>query len=325
MTNDNTGYLRYLRRFAVIFALASAIIYVMARSDLFPWIGPCSAEGYDDDHYLAYCEYGRYGDFEHGALLYSMEPGAVEQVKKADVLFLGNSRAQYAFSTEASIAAMNDTGIPWYAMGFGFGAKSDMPEAMFKAHDLKPKLVVINADPFFSESAAGLSGKVLAGGDAFIAEYGKKRKLQDLHPSLCERFGDGPWSSLTCGNKPTLFRARSNGTWDVRYYRPDQHIPVVYSDTHQMDKLDETAEAADLFFANTGIDRSCVVLTVTPQSPTPVKFTNELAKRLNVSFEFPQLEDLWTIDASHMDVPSGERWSAAFMEKLQPHIERCAK
>lgn len=318
-----TDYTRYLRRFAVIFALSSAIIYVIARSDLFPWIGPCSSAGYSDDHYLAYCEYGRYGDFEHGALLYGMEPGVVDQVKKADVLFLGNSRAQYAFSTEASIKAMDDSGIPWYAMGFGFGAKSDMPEAMFKAHALKPKLVVINADPFFSKSAAGLSGKVLAGGEAFIAEYEKKRELQDMHPSLCERFGSGPWSRFTCGNKPTLFRARSNGTWVVEHYRSDQHIPVIYSDTHMMDKLEDTVAAAEQFFANTGTDRNCVVLTATPQNPTPVNMTRELAKRLNVAFEFPQLEDLWTIDASHMDVPSAERWSAAFMQQLAPHIARC--
>ncbi len=323
MTDDNTQFLRYLKRFAFIFVVASAIIYVMARSDLFPWIGPCSAEGYSDDHYLAYCEYGRYGDFEHGALLYGMEPGVVDPVKKSDILFLGNSRAQYAFSTKASIAAMDASGVPWYAMGFGFGAKSDMPEAMFKAHELTPKLVVINADPFFSESAAGLSGKVLAGGDAFKAEYGKKRKLQDIHPNLCDRFGEGPWTRLTCGSKPTLFRARSNGTWNVEHYRPDQHIPVVYSDTHQMNQVQDTVTAANLFFENTGIDRSCVVLTVTPQSPTPVAATREVAKQLDVAFIFPQLDDLWTIDASHLDVPSGERWSAEFMRELAPHIERC--
>ncbi|MGB0867917.1 MAG: hypothetical protein ACPGSC_15505 [Granulosicoccaceae bacterium] len=320
----STDYTRYLRRYTVIFILASAVIYVMARSDLFPWIGPCNAQGYSEDHYLAYCEYGRYGDFEHGALLYSMEPGVVDQVKKSDVLFLGNSRAQYAFSTQASIAAMDASGTSWYAMGFGFGARSDMPEAMIKKHRLKPKLVVINADPFFSKSAAGLSGKVLAGGDAFIAEYEKKRKLQDIHPGLCERFGQGPWSKFTCGDKPTLFRARSNGTWVVKYYRPDQHIPVVYSDSHLMDKLDDTVAAAEQFFANTGIDRSCVVLTTTPQNPTPVNMTRELAKQLDVAFIFPELEDLWTIDASHLDVPSAERWSAEFMRQLAPHVERCA-
>lgn len=320
-----TDYKRYLCRFALLFALSGAVIYILARSDLFPWIGPCSSAGYDDDHYLAYCEYGRYGDFEHGALLYGMEPGVVEKIKQSDVLFLGNSRAQYAFSTKASIAAMEASQVPWYAMGFGFGAKSDMPEAMFKKHKLKPKLVVINADPFFSESAAGLSRKVLAGGEAFKEEYAKKRKLQDIHSGLCERLGDGPWSSLTCGNKPTLFRARSNGTWKVEHYRSDQHIEVAYSDTHLMSQLDKTVAAAELFFENTAIDRECTVLTVTPQSPTPVAFTRELAQRLNLRFEFPQLEDLWTIDASHMNVPSAERWSEAFMQKLAPHIERCTQ
>lgn len=319
-----TEYTRYLRRYAAIFALASAVIYVVARSDLFPWIGPCSAAGYSDDHYLAYCEYGRYGDYEHGALLYEVEPGVVDTIGQADVLFLGNSRAQYAFSTDASIAAMDASGAAWYAMGFGFGARSDMPEAMILRHGLAPRMLVINADPFFSESAAGLSGKVLAGGDAFIAEYEKKRQLQALHPSLCERFGrDKPWSRWTCGSKPTLFRARSNGTWVVEHYRPDQHIPVLYSDTHLMDKLDDTVAAAERFFAVTGVDRDCVVLTTTPQNPTPLTMTRELAERLDVAFEFPELDDLWTIDASHLDAPSAERWSAALMRQLAPHIERC--
>lgn len=319
------NYPRYLRRFAVVFALAGAIIYILARSDLFPWIGPCSSAGYSDDHYLAYCEYGRYGDFEHGALLYGMEPGVLEPIKKAKVLFLGNSRAQYAFSTKTSIEAMDNSGVPWYAMGFGFGAKSDMPEAMFSTHKLTPDLVVINADPFFSTRSAGLSGKVLAGGDAFAAEYGKKRKLQDIHAGLCGRFGEGPWSRFTCGSKPTLFRSRSNGSWLVEHYRSDQHIPVLYSDTHLIDQVDETVAAAELFFASTGINRECVVLTATAQNPTPVAFTRELAKRLDVAFEFPQLDDMWTIDASHMDVPSAERWSVAFMERLAPHIERCVQ
>lgn len=73
-----------------------------------------------------------------------------------------DDKSEYPLFSRTSIAAMDASGVPWYAMGFGFGAKSDMPEAMFKAHALTPKLVVINADPFFSESAAGLSRKVLA-------------------------------------------------------------------------------------------------------------------------------------------------------------------
>lgn len=90
-----------------------------------------------------------------------------------------------------------------------------------------------------------------------------------------------------------------------------------------MKQVQDTVAAANLFFENTGINRSCVVLTVTPQSPTPVAATREVAKQLDMAFIFPQLEDLWTIDASHLDVPSGERWSAEFMRELAPHIERC--
>src|SRR5690349_12039247 len=49
--------------------------------------------------FLAFCESPRYGDYEHGAYYFDLEPEAIEALKKAEVLFLGNSRAQFAFST----------------------------------------------------------------------------------------------------------------------------------------------------------------------------------------------------------------------------------
>jgi len=142
----------YLRHFLILFALSGAVIFMWARTDLFPWIGACSGAGYSDDHYLAYCESGRYGDYEHGALLYEMEAAAIEPIKRAEVLFLGNSRTQYTFSSPPVIEAMNATGRPWYVMGFGFGAKSEMPQAMIERLGLTPRMLVINADPFFNDT-----------------------------------------------------------------------------------------------------------------------------------------------------------------------------
>src|SRR5579862_3350807 len=59
----------------------------------------CQADGYSADRYLAYCNGANYADYEHGAFQFNLEPAVQEAVRNADVLFLGNSRVQVAFST----------------------------------------------------------------------------------------------------------------------------------------------------------------------------------------------------------------------------------
>ncbi|MEM6986957.1 MAG: hypothetical protein AAF499_10490 [Pseudomonadota bacterium] len=312
----------YLRTFLIIFAVAGGLIFMWSRTDLFPWIGPCNSAGYSDDHYLAYCEYGRYGDFEHGALLYNFEPDAVEQIKRAEILFLGNSRTQYTFSSQPVVDALDATGKPWYIMGFGFGARSEIPEDMFNEYQLRPRMLVINADPFFNAEPSGISKKILAGSETTREEYSRKQWLQGVHTALCQDRADSFFATLLCGTSPTLFRSRSDGTWIVDYYRPDRHIAVTYND-YLLDELDATVEAANSFIDKVGVPRECIVLTVLPQRPTPLNFGKALADRLALTFYSPELDDLWTIDASHMDVESNNRWSTAFMRDIAPTLQTC--
>src|ERR1700745_3867650 len=48
---------------------------------------------------LAYCSSPAFAYYEHGAYFYDLEPAAVENLKKADVIFLGSSHEQIGFST----------------------------------------------------------------------------------------------------------------------------------------------------------------------------------------------------------------------------------
>src|SRR5690242_16280065 len=62
----------------------------------------CDGQGYVQDRYLAYCHAPGYGDYEHGAFWFGLEPGATTFAVRANVLFLGDSRMQHAFSTRAT-------------------------------------------------------------------------------------------------------------------------------------------------------------------------------------------------------------------------------
>jgi hypothetical protein len=59
----------------------------------------CKASGYPSDRYISYCGATEYGDYEHGAFWFDLEPVAELSAANADVIFLGNSRTQFGFST----------------------------------------------------------------------------------------------------------------------------------------------------------------------------------------------------------------------------------
>jgi len=62
----------------------------------------CPASGYPADGYLGYCNASAYGDYDHGALWFGMEAEAEHHTADADVLFIGNSRMQFGFSSAAT-------------------------------------------------------------------------------------------------------------------------------------------------------------------------------------------------------------------------------
>src|ERR1700742_1873746 len=78
----------------------------------------CQAGLYSNDRYISYCEAEAYGDYEHGAFWFELEPAALNSASKADVLFLGNSHAQMAFSTQSTADWFSKVSRPYYLMGF---------------------------------------------------------------------------------------------------------------------------------------------------------------------------------------------------------------
>ena len=78
-------------------------------------------------------------------------------MKKADVLFLGNSRALFAFSSDAIANFFGKGKLRYYVLAFGTGETSQFAGALIRRYDLHPKVLVINADPFFqTPSGMGL-------------------------------------------------------------------------------------------------------------------------------------------------------------------------
>lgn len=320
--NTQQSEKRFAQWFCILFVSLGALVFVFKRTDLFPWIGACNPAGYSDDHYMAYCHTTRYGDYEHYAIYNATEPQIMDSLSQADVLFLGNSNTQYAFSTDAVTEYFNRTGISHYVMGFGQGAQSPVALSVIKKHALQPKLVVANIDPFFSTETNGTFQRVLDEGKTLQTEFVRKQKIQRWQARVCAD-ANSRWSRWACqGRAETLFRSKTNGHWLTDFYRENLQHPVTDSDD-LLDTVDVATIAANEFIENVSTSRECVILTVTPRTGTPTAFAKKLASKLQLPLLIPQLDNLVTIDHSHLDKQSAERWSNAFIEQFDGYARRC--
>lgn len=313
---------RFAQWFCVLFVCLGAIVFVFKRTDLFPWVGVCNAAGYDSEHYMAYCHSTRYGDYEHFAMYNNLEPRATDALKQASVLFLGNSNTQYAFSTSAVSDYFETRGISHYVMGFGQGAQSPVAHAVIKKHQLQPQMVVANIDPFFSTETNGTFQRVLDGDDKLATEFKRKQQLQNWQSRVCAQ-PNSRWSRWACqGKAETLYRSRANGHWVTDYYRDNQRHPVTTSND-LIESLDQAAQAANDFISSINVRRECVVLTLTPRTGTPSHFAKALSVQLGLPLLEPALDNLVTIDHSHLDKDSAMRWSSAFLIEFDQYAKRC--
>jgi hypothetical protein len=267
----------------------------------------CPGEGYDDDTYLAHCRTNTYGDYEEGALYYGLEPAELDAIRASDVVFLGDSRMQYAFS-------LSRTSGDWFArrharphlMGLA-GQGVEAAERILLRHQVKAPLMVIDATQFFRPDAPWASSPAM---------YTVKRGWQGVHRNVC-----GAIPRL-CRIYQAIYRSRSTGAWTV-YSLPSARIPVA---PRRKDTTDAGTirSRAQLFLDRLGADRRCVVLTSIPNNE---HFAPEdvaaLAEELGVRAVIPALAGLDTLDDWHLDTDSATRWSAAFLDGLDAILVSC--
>ncbi|HEY1505904.1 MAG TPA: hypothetical protein VGF92_16480 [Stellaceae bacterium] len=303
-------------------AIAIALPLIIACSPVVRNFGGfvqgCSAQGYAPDRYLAYCDTDYYGDYEHGALYLETEPAAVAALQKAKILFLGDSRMQFAFSTPSTRRALERPGrAPYYLMGFGFGEEYRFSLATIDKLHLAPKFLVVNIDQLFFVDTESPPAKAVLSDAGALADYRAKAVKQAFHATLCRIL------TSICGSSGSIFRSRENGFWyTANYHKPDSQ-PVVDSGQVNETMLAQLVPGGEDFLARIAVPRSCIVFVNTPQSVWPDASARELARRLGITYVAARDRDWATLDGSHLVPESAARWSAQILDQITPTIDRC--
>jgi hypothetical protein len=277
--------------------------------------------------FLAYCAAPQFGDYEHGAYYFNLEPDAVARLKQSDVMFFGTSRAQLALSTRAWSDFFRARGVSAYLAGFGFAEAGAFPLALIRKFELKPKAVVVLADPFFKNRSSPhirvtqpLRWRVVPEMYEFVQKklfIAAGARFCDMRPASCAT------------TQAIVYRSRDDGAWRPSNFDLAPKFVVgeqAGSGSFTADMAAADVEFAERFIAATGVPKSCVVLSA---APSPLvnsdAYVAEMGKLVGVSVALPKVRDLTSFDGNHLTPESAERWSAALLSEIGETLARCAR
>lgn len=310
------------RRFALMARPGFYILFILlvaigggANSLRNNGIFSCAASGYGSDAYLSYCNSTGYGDYDHGAIWFGLEPEVNKSVANAQVLFLGNSRSQLGFSSEATAKWFSSLSESYYLLGFTHSESYTFELPLLRKLHPKAKVYVINIDSFLEPPQSG-PAQVVMTDESARTSYEEKREWQRIHKPICTTF------KAVCGNSGAFFRSRSTGAWRITG-GPFPSSPVSYDENVDRDKLASYVALGNEVLPTLSADRGCVISTIVPTVKTGVGNARAIALALGVKFVAPELSGLTTFDGSHLDQGSAQRWSAAFLEEAGPQIQQC--
>jgi hypothetical protein len=295
----------------VLGAVLIAFGYTLRKNSLFS----CPATLYSSDRYIAYCNGAGYADYEHGAIWFDLEPPAQVSARNADVLFIGNSRLQFAFSTTATAGWFSAASARYYLLGFAYYENVVFTEALLQRILPHAKVYVINVDDFFNRSETPPAKMVMRDPNG-RERYEGKRLWQRAHERICKRF------SMFCGNQYAYFRSRETGAYTKRVVR-ETVAPVSYDEVVDQDVVSSNVAAANDFLSHLPVKQKCIILTNVPTVETKIGNTNAIARALGQELIAPEVPGVQTFDRSHLDQPSAERWSRAFFEIASSRIRSC--
>ena len=313
---------------AILAVVVATFVLHVRRDSIFS----CTANLYDGNSYLGYCGATAYGDYDHGAFWYGLEPEARQRAAAADVLFLGNSRLQFGFSAPALGRWFSANGLKYYLLGFSHFENDTFLSPLLRNLHPRARAYVINVEDFFLDHASDPGNDVMYGLNT-RARYETKRTWQTVHRIVCT------WQPSFCGDALTFYRQRDTGEWRLGWASASNRLfeqpdsPVDYGTIARMKPI------AEKFISDLGVARSCVFFTYVPSPPNSGTgrlrwadgtlaadnraTASALAQALGFDLISPPLEGLQTFDGSHFEPGSAERFVRAFLEISGPRIQRC--
>ncbi len=245
--------------------------------------------------------------------------GTEQRMRGADVLILGNSRVHFGLRAEDAVPAFAKRCLDVYNLAFGAQDSAKFPLAILERFELRPKLIVVNADGFFGSKLTPLGKRALSMDD-FVAFRSALEVEWAWYAKKLVHAYVPHWPTVMTPNPWVLYRSVENGFWFIASV-PAQRHPVTKTTTVGAVREEAFQEAIELkrTLDAEGIE---LVFTLIPYSSAPTFEARAIAERIGVPLFAPELGGLMTVDQSHLDEASARRVTEAIFAELGPWLDR---
>lgn len=269
---------------------------------------------FDDPGEDAFFVYAREKELSHPILYYDLGE-SIAQAKKADIVFVGNSRTQLGLREEPITSAAEKLGLTTFNLAVGHGDGTFFAIELIRRHDLRPKIIVINGGPFiFNKHHSRWAQQVINMGawnarKTVIEDTVKWRLSVLLHRYLPRiEYFDGKLTSLWIH-----YRSSKNGWWrNVR--EPGDRYEIKKG--KERDNFPRALEFATEFKREMDARGTLIVLTTVPYRLVETNHLAWLSERLGMPFVLPSYDGLQTSDGSHLSPESAVLFSNRFFERF---------
>lgn len=263
-----------------------------------------------DEWYLAYYR-ASIGEY----VMYHNLHDAIRPAKKADVLFLGNSRTMFALGQKKLQPFFERLGLRYYVMAFPYHEQNRFPEAIIQKYNLRPKWLIVNVDPFFINKISPFARKVMSEDRWEAWKFKLETELAFrvrgyVHCVVpyyeVDRPGAAEWIAFGSYRDGTMQIVNTYG----------QSVPFKSLFTEQdTDLTPQILRSARRFQRDMERRGTRIVLTTIP--PRPPKLVIDLGAALGVPVVVPNVDGLQSCDGSHFDPASAARYADAFLAELE--------
>lgn len=309
--------------------LTAAALVTAGLVDRVPALAPlrpgveAGARPPDGDHYLAN-DTG--GQLDHHVLYFGMDDEALRRMRAADVLFLGNSRLMFALRPDVLRPFFEARQLTYYVLGFGYREADSFPLTILRRFDLRPRLVIVNADGFFGGGFSQWAEAVLR--DTPFAARKRRWEAETAHDArqLAQAvFPHVPTDlglpGLGSARTFTAYRSRFDGTWAISPWPAGRQA---FAPAPLEGKGVGRGEARDAeHFRDELLARGArLILTRVPaREAMPGAGAAEMARHLAVPLVIAEIPAPTSADDSHLDEASAHDWTRAFLDALAPHLD----
>ena len=275
--------------------------------------------------------------YRTGALYLDIDPRLAASLRDADVVVTGNSRTLNTFCLQDRDNQLDlyfrKKGLKFFLLaedGSGFRYRMMILERL----KVRPPIALINTEDLLADMLEDFNREVVFNEDRFRLPFLADHLAIEMQQAICSSPDGGPVMSrlkdFYC-NGPSESSWRNLETGGFRYCadRPaTKRQLIVRGPDTRIINLEVYRNRMKTMLASEAWSRSRVLFYEVPSPGMMVEVSRTLAHEARVPFVFPEVsadKQYYVNDGSHMEVDSSRRWTAEFLQALDPELTKLLK